>query len=124
LAISDITSNGEVQILFSEEMYSLKDFEASGMTFQLFQRLRRQVMKVNYNKGSEEEEEDEGRRRLEAKTEVKLGDGSVSSQKSALIDWKIVEFGNLHFTLKLIFSNPLYVSATPAKELVDIQMLK
>jgi len=107
-------------------MYSIKDFEEYGMTLPLLQRLRRQVMKVNYNKGSEDEES-EGRRRLKEKTAtttVLLGDGSVSGQESTLIDWKFVEFTNLHLKLKLIFSNPLYVSAEPVKELVDVKILK
>ena len=78
LSISDITSNGEVQILFSEEMYSIKDMEPSGMTFKLFQRLRKQVVKLNYKKNAEEGgEEEPGRRRLqEDKTTAKLADGS------------------------------------------------
>ena len=36
ISIKDITSNGIVKILFSEEMYSLKDFQANGMTKDLF----------------------------------------------------------------------------------------
>ena len=36
MSIQDITSNGVVKIFFSEEMYSLKDFEPNGMTFDLF----------------------------------------------------------------------------------------
>lgn len=105
-------------------MFSIKDFEPYGMTFDLFHRVRRKVFKVNYNKSLKEGQSEERRRMQEYKESGRNLKEIIPPKESTLREWEVTEFGNLHLTVKLIFSNPLYVSAEPAKELVDIQILK
>jgi hypothetical protein len=103
MAITEILSNGQMEIRFSEKLLGLEFWETKGLNLTVLNGVKNKLMKVNYY------------------CLIEIDDKTT---KPELVDWLILEFNSYRMVIKMNFSDPIYVSSSAdLKDLIGIDIL-
>lgn len=102
IMIQTIEPNGEMKLLFSEELFSIKHYEARGINLTVFNQIKQFVLEMEYT------------------THVR----DVKEEKMPqLAAWNVTEFTRYGIKIQLNFTNVLYVSSAPEKDTLRVKIV-
>lgn len=103
IILQKILPNGEMTLLFSEQLFDIEHYAKQGINMTFFNRIRSSVLEVRYT------------------THV----ADVKEEKMPRLEsWNVTEFASHSIKIKLNFSNILYVSSAPIKDTINVQILQ